>query len=471
MSSDQGVVIDYRALVRRRRWSLIVPACLGLTAGIGLAMTLPREYVASATLAVRSPSLSGGLTSSTAADQAERIRAVSHQLLSQPILEQVARDQGLLDTAPLDDVMADLRSRTTLSVPPKPLSSTGRLEPDTFIVSFTGPTPEMAQRVTNRLTEAFVDANAKLRETRAEDTSEFLARQLELSKEKLSAAEAQLRDAKAAYQGRLPEQALANLQRVTELRQQIESRQLELRTARERYTLLEQQVAGLKQDAQAAAAREAEARTHERLGALEQQLAEARLQYTPRHPEVQRLENDLARARAADEEERRLASPGGVASPADPALRQAMAEREATRLSIADLSASVARAQGELLQYQDLLNGTPAVEQRLLSLTQDYELAKQQHQKLAEQHQAAVLGEDLERRQASERFVVLYPATRPDRPSSPNVPMVVAVAALAGIAAGIALAVAREFLDRSVHDKRTLEETFGRLVLAEIPRI
>ena len=144
MSSDQGVVIDYGALVRRRRWSLIVPAFLGLTAGIGLAMTLPREYVASATLAVRSPSLSGGLTSSTVADQAERIRAVSHQLLSQPILEQVARDQGLLDTAPLDDVMADLRSRTTLSVPPKPLSSTGRLEPDTFIVSFTGPTPEMA---------------------------------------------------------------------------------------------------------------------------------------------------------------------------------------------------------------------------------------------------------------------------------------------------------------------------------------
>jgi capsular polysaccharide biosynthesis protein len=49
--------------------------------------------------------------------------------------------------------------------------------------------------------------------------------------------------------------------------------------------------------------------------------------------------------------------------------------------------------------------------------------------------------------------------------------MVVAVAVLAGIAAGIALAVAREALDRSVHEKRTLEETFGRVVLAEIPRI
>jgi hypothetical protein len=199
MSSDQGFVIDYRALVRRRRWSLIVPAFLGLVAGIALAMMLPREYVASATLAVRSPSLSGGLTPSTPADQAERIRAVSHQLLSEPILEQVARDLGLLDAAPLEDALADLRSRTSLSVPLKPLSATGRLEPDTFIVSFTGPTPEMAQSVTNRLTEAFVEATRGCAR-RAQRTIPSSS-PVNSDQQGKPARRARLRDAKAAYRG------------------------------------------------------------------------------------------------------------------------------------------------------------------------------------------------------------------------------------------------------------------------------
>lgn len=465
MHEEKESTVDYGAVLRRRRWSLIVPTVLGLLVGGVLALLLPREYVATATLAVSSPSMGGGLANTTQSDQVERIRAISHELLSSPVVEQVAREEGLVRGDNLDQVVVDIRRRTEVRVPPRPLSTT-RLEPDTFIVSYTGQTPELAQRVANRLTRVFVETHSKMRETRAEDTSAFLQRQLTLSRDKLTEAEDRLRDAKAAYQGRLPEQAIANVQTAASLRQQAEGDSQTLSTERERLTLIEQQIEDAKTDSAAAAAAAADAQSRERLAGLERQLTEARLQYTPRHPEVQRLEADLARARAEDAEVRQLS---GVSSGSDPALRNLLADRDRTRLRIRELEATVRRTQGEVSRYQNLLNEAPAIEQRLMTLTQAVELQKQQYQKLAEQHQAAVLNEDLERRQAGERFVVLYSAQLPRRPASPNVMLIMSAAVIVGLVLGAALAMAREFLDRSVHDRRALESEFGRPVLAEIP--
>jgi capsular polysaccharide biosynthesis protein len=45
------------------------------------------------------------------------------------------------------------------------------------------------------------------------------------------------------------------------------------------------------------------------------------------------------------------------------------------------------------------------------------------------------------------------------------------MALIAGCVLGGALAVGREFLDRSVHDARALQNEFELPVLAEIPRI
>jgi capsular polysaccharide biosynthesis protein len=45
------------------------------------------------------------------------------------------------------------------------------------------------------------------------------------------------------------------------------------------------------------------------------------------------------------------------------------------------------------------------------------------------------------------------------------------MALLAGLVLGAALAIGREFLDRSVHDARALQSEFDIPVLGEIPRI
>lgn len=470
MTIEQGAqLVDYLAILKRRKWSLIVPILLSIGVGVALVKVLPRQYVSSATLAVASANLAGTLARSTPMDVSERLRAMSHELLSQQALEQVAREEGLLEQAPLDEVIADIRLRTSLSLPEKSLASGGRFEPDTFVVSHRGPTPELAQHVTDRLTRVFVAMHSKRRETRAEDTSQFLAGRLKASQERLASAEAKVRQVKDQYRGRLPEQALANLQNLGGLRQQAESNAVALRGERDRLAVIEQQLVAMEQDARASVTNEAQQKTQERVTTIEKQLADARLMYTGRHPEVQRLEEEVATARSEAAAAQRPA-PADAPVKMDPAFRQLSAERESVRIRIRELQAADGRINRDVAQYQGRVDEAPLIEQQLASVTRDYEFQNQQHQQLAEQYQAALLSEELERQRAGEQFTVLYPAFLPMSPSTPNVPLVLAFSVLAGFVVGGGLALAREYLDRTIYDTRSLQHEFGRVVLAEIPR-
>jgi len=83
----------------------------------------------------------------------------------------------------------------------------------------------------------------------------------------------------------------------------------------------------------------------------------------------------------------------------------------------------------------------------------------------------AVPTEDVARKQGGERFSILYPASLPEDPIEPQPLRIMALAIVAGLVLGAVGAVGREFLDRSVHDSRALENEFEVPVLGEIPRI
>jgi capsular polysaccharide biosynthesis protein len=81
------------------------------------------------------------------------------------------------------------------------------------------------------------------------------------------------------------------------------------------------------------------------------------------------------------------------------------------------------------------------------------------------------MNEDIARKQGVERFTVLYPASFPSSPDEPNVMRIMLMSVVLGLMLGAGLVVAREFLDRSVHDARSLQSEFEIPVLGEIPRI
>jgi polysaccharide chain length determinant protein (PEP-CTERM system associated) len=470
--------LDYLSLVRRRKWWIIVPAVLCIVVSGLLAAFLPRVYRSAATITVSSPAISAELLKQAGpSSREERIRAVSQQLLSRAVLEQVVRDEHLAPDGNIDAAVDRLLQPDRIKVEPtellKQVAKEG-LQLDAFLLSYAGSTPGEAQRVADTLARVFVEASSRTREARAEDTSAFIATQLASSKARLDQIESRLRTAKESYMGRLPEQTQSNLSIAAGMRQQLESTAIALRGEQDRLSMIERQIDGMKQGAGdiALSGRGSMSSSQVRVLQLQQELANARGVYTEKHPEIQRLQEDLAAAKrdaAADRErpeEDRLQT-----LQVDPGYRQLLADRETARLRVRDLQRAESQMRAQVASYQSRVEAAPMVEQQLASLQREYDLEKRQYSELSNKLQSAELAENLERRRGGEQFQVLYAAYVPRQPESPNVMRLLLLGVALGIALGGAAGVAREYLDRSVHDLRGLQAEFDVPVLGEISRI
>jgi polysaccharide chain length determinant protein (PEP-CTERM system associated) len=478
MSETKFHPLDYVSLIRRRKWWMIVPLVVVLAGTLALSLLLPRVYRSHATLAVSSPKVTADLVSPSAPlSREERVRAISQQLLSRPVLERVAREEGLapenrIDAA-VEAMLAPGRIKVELTTLLKQMSN-DRAPLDAFVLSYAAPNPEQSQRVTNRLANVFVEVTSRTREARAEDTSAFISTQLSASRQKLDAIEERLRKAKESYMGRLPEQTQANLSMAAGTTQQLESTAIALRGEQDRLSMIERQIEGMKQGSAelplvrggglGAAA--------QRVLDLQRQLANARAMYTEKHPEIQRLQEELNKARIDAEAERARPEDERLASlTLDPAYRQLLADRERAQLRIRELQRAESRLRAQVASYQSRVEAAPMVEQQLASLQREYNLEKEQYAALSGKLQAAELAENLERRRGSEQFSVLYAAYLPRSPESPNIPRLWLIGVALGLALGAGGALGREYMDRSVHDVRGLQSEFDVPVLGEIPHI
>jgi polysaccharide chain length determinant protein (PEP-CTERM system associated) len=478
MEETRVHALDYLKVFQRRKWWFIAPVLASIVVGLLLVRFLPKEYRASATLAVSAPVVSPNLVNPTSTlDNPERMRALSQQLLSPPILGRVAREEGLGD-AQDPAVQSKLREGIAIRVP-EPLANTN--EPrrlDTFIVSYDDGDPARAQRIANRIVNVFVDENSKTRAASAEDTSMFIAAQLDASQQRLDELEARVRRAKEAHMGQLPEQTQANLATLAGLRQQLESNATALRGEQDRLTMVERQLEGMQQGNGMITflpegVNPAQFQAPEtRVLALQRELAAARTVYTDKHPEVQRLEEDLANARAAAAADRQRPVSDRLAQlQLDPTYRQLAADREMSRLRIRDLQRAEGDIRRQIGQYTARVEAAPRVEQQLAAVQRDYELEKQQYTRLSGQLNTATMAEQVARTRTGEQFTVLYAAALPKEPTKPIPWRVMLMSIVAGLCLGGGASFAREYLDRSVHDIRDLKGEFDLPVLGEVGRI
>jgi polysaccharide biosynthesis transport protein len=476
--------LDYVSAFNRRKWWFIVPVVLSVIVGSLLVWKLPREYEATATVAVSGARVASNVVGAVEIDRQERMRAVSQQLLSRGVLEKTARLEHLDQRdGTIDQAVAGMRGQVTVALPdsitgsglPQQLSPDQKAQLDSYLISYSDATPEDARRIVNRLAQVFADENSKSREVRAQDTSEFIAAQLKASEVRLNALEAKLRDTKESFMGRLPEQTSANLQMVAGLQQQLESTSTAMRGEQDRLSMIERQIESMQQgaDESMAAARGTPGETAQmRVMGLRRQLADAQLTFTDKHPEVMRLKEELATAEkvAATERSRPAADRLSILQ-SSPDYRQLVKDRDATKMRLAEAQRHQAQINASIASYQARVEAAPRVEQQLVSLQREYDLERGSYSDLSQKKQAALITEDLQRKQGGEQFLVLAPASLPSEPSKPKPARVMLMALAAGFVLGGAGVMGREYLDRSVHDARGLRDEFELPVLAEIPRI
>jgi len=476
--------LDYVSVFNRRKWWFIIPVALSIVVGLLLVWLLPRSYQATTTIAVSSPRVTATVIGAAEIDRQERVRAVTQQLLSRPVLERTARLEKLDQNSSIDAAVSALRGQISVDMPdsltpgrgaPQQLSPEQKAQLDSYLISVEAETPEDAQRLVNRLAQVFVEENNKSREIRAQDTSQFIEGELRASENRLNALEAKLRETKESFMGRLPEQTNANLAMVQALQRQLESSATMLRGEQDRLSMIDRQVEAVQQGADneiSALKGTPSESAQSRVASLRRDLANARLNYTEKHPEIVRLKDELASAEAAAEAEKaRPTSDRMALLQSSPEYRQLMKDREAARLRIAELQLQQKATSAQIGQYQARVETAPRVEQQMVSLQREYQLERDAYSGLTQKRQAALLNEELQRKQGGEQFAILAPAGLPSEPVKPKPLRIMLMALVAGFALGGAGAVGREYLDRSIHDARGVRDEFELPVLAEIPRI
>jgi len=469
--------LDYVSAFNRRKWWFIVPVAVSIVAGVLLVWLLPRIYQSTATIGVTIPRMATNLVGAAAADRSERTRAISQQLLSRPVLEKAARLERLDEAQSIDADVVRLRSSLEVAFSDALIRGSTpeqRAQIESYRITYSDAGAADAQRILNRIAQVFVEENNRLRENRAQDTSEFISAQLRASEERLNALEAQLRQSKEAYMGRLPQQTHANLQTVEGLNRQLEANATALRGEQDRLSMIERQLEGMQQgmDAGPIGRGTALLSSQGRVITLRSQLAEARLSFTERHPEIVQLKEELAIAEKTAAAERDLpSSDRATVLQTNPEYRQLVKDRDAAKMRIAEFQRQQRTATARIAQYQARVEAAPRVEQEMLSLTREYDLEREAYGKLKERRQAALINEELQRSQGGEQFSVLVPASFPSSPFKPRPIRVLLMAIAAGLVIGGAGVMGREYLDRSVHDARGLRDEFELPVLAEIPRI
>jgi polysaccharide chain length determinant protein (PEP-CTERM system associated) len=476
MEEPRVHALDYVSVLQRRKWWLVTPIVASVFAGAALVRYLPKEYRSSTTLGVSAPMVSPNFVNpSSAFDNEERLRAISQQLLSVPILDRVIQEEQLASDAPRDAQIGRLRWNIGITVPNPVAGAVESRRLDAFVLSYADEDPARAQRIANRLARVFVDEHSKSRTERAEDTSAFIGAQLSASQARLAELEARLRKAKESYMGELPEQTQANLHMLSGLRQQLDANATQFRGEQDRLSMIERQISALTQgtaDAPLRRGHNGADSPESRVWALQRQLLALQMKYTDKHPDIQRLRDELDAARR--EAAAALESPSDDRTAqleADPAYRQLVADRENSRWRLRELERAGDDAQRQIGVYQARVEAAPMVEQQLASLQRDFDLERQQYAELSTKLRTSSIAESVERNRSSEQFTVLYPASYPTEPTKPVPWRVMLMSILSGICLGGALVLGREYLDRSVHDVRQLKDEFDLPVLGEISRI
>lgn len=522
---------EYLAILKRRKWQLLVPIVLVAPFAVATAMMLPPVYRASATILIEQQEVPPELIRTTVTSFADqRIQVIKQRVMTVKNLGEVIDKFGLYEDIrrkkSLNAAVAEMRGRIDLDMISAqvvdPRSGSAKKATIAFSLSFSDSSPTATQRVTNELVSLFMAENLRQREAAVEEASLFLREESERLADEIRALEASLADFKQRHSDNLPELFSTNREFLGRAEEKLRDTEMTLRTLKEQKLYLETELAQLDPqltlatggDRQAAASPAARLQSLEaqyagvisrfspshparrqmeremaalrkqvgrgstaglkgREAELEQALALARQRYADAHPQVQQLERQLEAisqqiAAAGDRTTDQEQSPAAADNPAYVHLKTSL---EATKVEIATLSESREAIKEQIAVYEQRLHEAPNIERQYRNLTRGYDNAVAKYREVKDKQLEAELAQSLELKRKAERFTLIEPPVVPGEPVEPNRPAIMLLGLVGAVGSGVGHLVVRELLDKGLHTANALRVIIGAPPLAVIPYI
>jgi succinoglycan biosynthesis transport protein ExoP len=480
---------QYWGVVRRRHWYFLAVLFLAWLGVWGASWFLPSVYKSGTLILVEQPTMPKDyVVPNVSDDLQERLQSITQQILSRTRLLRIIDELNLY---------ADRRGRST----PDEIAERMRKDIEielvrdehravtAFNVYYSARDPHVAQRVTSELTNLFISENLEVRQRASEDTTNFLASQLEEAGKNLAEQEQKVREFKDRHPGDLPTQLGSNLQILGGLQnqQQIEGDALNAAKQQNVYlqSLLNQYRTLQKMPTNGDGAPVGLPAINDELDKLRAQLADLSSHYTERHPDVRKLKDQIAKTEKmrdqiiadlkasptkAEPKENPDTTPQSEAEIRDSSpMFQLQSQLRSNQIEITNREHALAALQAKIDAYQAHLNQEPTTEQQLTDLSRGYEQSKANYDELLKKKNASEMATSMELRQQGEHFRVIDPPSLPVKPAFPNHFKFCAVGLVVGLVLGTALAGGVEFLDDRLYSEKAMKELLPVGVISELP--
>jgi succinoglycan biosynthesis transport protein ExoP len=465
---------EYRDMFFRRKWWILVPVIAIPIVVLAASLMLPKHYRSETLILVEPQKVPEEYVHATVTtDVTDRLQTISEEVMSRTRLQTIIDDLHLYPKLQgresKDEIVAAMRKDIVVDV----VSNTHpeKHSVGAFKIAYIGDSPELAQRVTNKIADLFIQENLKVRDQQAQGTSQFIHTELDKARADLAVEEEKIRQFKAAHLGSLPEQSASNLQLISQYQSLAQANSEAIDRANQQRVYLQSMLnmSGANKG-QVAAVAPPPTPLQLELQKARQELSAARQKYTESHPDITRL-----KAEVASLEEQVKNQPQSARAEAS-AVGPNMVQQLQSQLVSIDQEIKARTQRQKVLEAQlGALEGRvetlPTVESQFADQSRDYEAKQKNYQSLVEKQAASEMAAELERHDESEQFRILDPANLPSKPYSPNLPVINGAGLLGALFVGCLLAFWMELKDGTIHDADELTQYLAIPLLTTVPNI
>jgi polysaccharide chain length determinant protein (PEP-CTERM system associated) len=456
--------------VKRRRWWIILPACLVILATVAVSLWLPNHFTSEAKILILEQQIPQGVDGAASnTSPADKRQIIAQEILSRDRLVAIADQFGLYARRRRELTADQLAEGMRKAIEIQPVdAASARNSFNAFGIAFTADRPELAQQITRTLANLFIESNSKTQQSQASNTQDLLKEQLTHKRQQAAQLEERRRTLEAQYLEVAAGPQAANEYRLQDLRMQLRNTTSNLNRARQQRLYLESVLSSTIASS---------------LAKLRAERNALLLRFTPEYPAVVQKGQEIARMEALLNAQK--AGAGGADSvdvvTEDPALGQLRAQLKANSQEIADASNDEDRLKASTAEEENRLKAiaasgnspgeAPLRQQRLDAIEREGEMLTREILDLENRLQQSGLVADMERRDQGQQFRLIDSASLPVSPSSPNRLKI----SLGGIGGGIALGLALAFLmdsrARSFYTEQQLSQRFGVPLTIGLPML
>lgn len=473
-SSGQAVVFELVDRLVRSWWTIIAGITLGIAGSLYALDQIPKVYQATTKIWIQSQMIPEDVVESTVRDEMSlRLMTFRDAVLEKPYLIELITTTFDIpaDAAALEQ----LENRIRRSVEVTPISR-GRQGFMGFALTYADTDPRRAAKVVNKLTSLYIKQNSDYRIQQAERTTTAIEAMAADAKLEVDEVDRRLIEFKRQH----PFETEAHLEANVKLR---ESRQRELEGLLERLGEKRDELAGLK-NLLASAAGDPTALSVDtpvsgltidplsrRIAQLQVELDALLLDRTELHPEVRKKKRELEEALAQAANRPAFDPDGQGEEELDPATASLRAQIRNLETAIGEMGDQEAQLRRDLKEYERRIEATPEVQMELNRLQSEFGVTASNYRRLRNEAEQAEGSVDLEQGEYGTRMQALEYASIPRVPISPQPSRIIALGVAIGCVVFIVPGLLRHLLNPVISSEAGLAALSDMAVLVAIPRI